>query len=144
MLLVPVAWAGCCSLGDSSVLNGCAVFAHIHALALAHASEGGKCKGRVPSPDCNGGRSGAEVCTSELGWQSAEDEDAPYARQEQSCLERFGFHASSARSEQKKLLYMGTTHALDKQVVMEMTRLCKAWKTMEPFFTLRTADDEMS
>jgi hypothetical protein len=26
-------------------LNGCAVFAHKHALALAHASEGGKCNG---------------------------------------------------------------------------------------------------
>jgi hypothetical protein len=36
-------------------LNGLAVFAHKHALALAHASEGGKCKGWVPSPECNGG-----------------------------------------------------------------------------------------
>jgi hypothetical protein len=27
-------------------LNGCAVFAHKHALALAHASRGGKCKER--------------------------------------------------------------------------------------------------
>ena len=26
--------------------NGCAVFVHKHALALAHASRGGKCKGR--------------------------------------------------------------------------------------------------
>jgi hypothetical protein len=32
-------------IGESSVLNGCAVFAHKHALALAHASEGGKCNG---------------------------------------------------------------------------------------------------
>jgi len=32
----------------SSGWNGCAVFAHKHALALAHASEGGKCKRRVP------------------------------------------------------------------------------------------------
>ena len=28
------------------LLNGCAVFAHKHALALAHASRGGKCKER--------------------------------------------------------------------------------------------------
>jgi hypothetical protein len=27
-----------------------------HALALAHASRGGKCKRRVPYPECNGGR----------------------------------------------------------------------------------------
>jgi len=31
-------------IGASSVLNGLAVFAHKHALALAHASEGGKCR----------------------------------------------------------------------------------------------------
>jgi hypothetical protein len=37
-------------------LNGCAVFATKHALALAHASGGGKCKRRVPYPKCNGGR----------------------------------------------------------------------------------------
>jgi len=30
----------------SSLWNGCAVFAHKHALALAHASRGGKCKER--------------------------------------------------------------------------------------------------
>ena len=40
---------------SSSVLNGLAVFAHKHALALAHASRGGKCKRWVPYP-----RSGAE------------------------------------------------------------------------------------
>src|ERR1700744_1128120 len=40
----------------SSVLNGCAVFVPKHALALAHASGGGKCKRRVPYPECNGGR----------------------------------------------------------------------------------------
>src|ERR1700733_9439442 len=40
----------------SSVLNGCAVFANKHALALAHASGGGKCKRRVPYPECKGGR----------------------------------------------------------------------------------------
>jgi len=51
-------------------LNGRAVFANKHALALAHASRGGKCKRRVPYPR-NGagaewrGRSAAEVCTSE-------------------------------------------------------------------------------
>jgi hypothetical protein len=33
-------------MGGSSVLNGLAVFAHKHALALAHASRGGKCKER--------------------------------------------------------------------------------------------------
>jgi len=33
-------------MGSSSVLNGCAVFAHKHALALAHASRGGKRKER--------------------------------------------------------------------------------------------------
>src|SRR5258707_5900408 len=54
----------------SSVLNGLAVFANKHALALAHASRGGKCKRRVPYPR-NGagaewrGRSAAEGCTSE-------------------------------------------------------------------------------
>jgi hypothetical protein len=31
-------------MGGSSVLNGCAVFAPKHALAMAHAIEGGKCK----------------------------------------------------------------------------------------------------
>src|SRR5277367_983514 len=31
-------------------LNGCAVFAHKHALALAHASRGGKCKRRGSPP----------------------------------------------------------------------------------------------
>jgi hypothetical protein len=31
-------------------------FATKHALALAHASGGGKCKRRVPYPECNGGR----------------------------------------------------------------------------------------
>ena len=31
-------------------LNGLAVFANKHALALAHASGGGKCKRRVPDP----------------------------------------------------------------------------------------------
>src|ERR1700746_2577391 len=51
-------------------LNGRAVFANKHALALAHASRGGKCKRWVPYPR-NGagaewrGRSAAEVCTSE-------------------------------------------------------------------------------
>src|ERR1700712_4431959 len=40
----------------SSVLNGRAVFVPKHALALAHASGGGKCKRRVPYPECNGGR----------------------------------------------------------------------------------------
>jgi hypothetical protein len=46
------------------------VFANKHALALAHASRGGKCKRWVPYPR-NGagaewrGRSAAEVCTSE-------------------------------------------------------------------------------
>jgi hypothetical protein len=37
-------------MGASSVLNGRAVFANKHALALAHASGGGKCKRRVPYP----------------------------------------------------------------------------------------------
>src|SRR5580658_9805469 len=37
-------------MGGSSVLNGCAVFAHKHALALAHASRGGKCKRRGSPP----------------------------------------------------------------------------------------------
>src|SRR5580693_9129944 len=47
-------------------LNGRAVFANKHALALAHASGGGKCKRRVPYPRTEWrGRSGAEVCTSE-------------------------------------------------------------------------------
>jgi hypothetical protein len=46
-------------------LNGCAVFAPKHALAQAHACEGGKRKGRVPSPKRSEGRSAAEVCTSE-------------------------------------------------------------------------------
>jgi hypothetical protein len=32
------------------------VFAHKHAFALAHASEGGKCKRRVPYPEQSGGR----------------------------------------------------------------------------------------
>ena len=48
-------------------LNGLAVFANKHALALAHASGGGKCKRRVPYPR-NGvarERSEPEVCTSE-------------------------------------------------------------------------------
>jgi hypothetical protein len=40
----------------SSVFECCAVFATKHALALAHASGGGKCKRRVPYPECNGGR----------------------------------------------------------------------------------------
>ena len=44
-------------------LNGLAVFAHKHALALAHASGGGKCKRRVPYP--KGAR--RAVCTSEAG-----------------------------------------------------------------------------
>src|SRR5271156_188951 len=35
-------------------LNGCAVFAHKHALALAHASRGGKCKRRGISHPCRG------------------------------------------------------------------------------------------
>ncbi len=35
----------------SSLLNGPAVFAYKHALALAHASGGGKCKRRVPYPE---------------------------------------------------------------------------------------------
>ena len=34
----------CESWGVPPFLNGCAVFAHKHALALAHASRGGKCK----------------------------------------------------------------------------------------------------
>src|ERR1700691_3427054 len=40
----------CKSWGGSSVLNGCAVFADKHALALAHASRGGKCKRRGSPP----------------------------------------------------------------------------------------------
>jgi hypothetical protein len=49
-------------------LNGLAVFAHKHALALAHASGGGKCKRRGPHPWNAAmaewrGRSAAEVCT---------------------------------------------------------------------------------
>jgi hypothetical protein len=56
-------------MGLPPFLNGRAVFADKHALALAHASRGGKCKRRVPYPR-NGavaewrGRSAAEVCTS--------------------------------------------------------------------------------
>jgi hypothetical protein len=38
----------------SPFLNGCAVFAHKHALALAHASRGGKCKRRGISHPCRG------------------------------------------------------------------------------------------
>jgi hypothetical protein len=57
------------------LLNGCSVFAFKHALALAHASRGGKCK-RRGSPSLKRkrqlerrGRSAAEVCTSEAGPQ---------------------------------------------------------------------------
>ncbi len=49
----------CCWVAHGVVppfLNGRAVFANKHALALAHASGGGKCKRRVPYPECNGGR----------------------------------------------------------------------------------------
>jgi hypothetical protein len=44
-------------------LNGRAVFATKHALALAHASGGGKCKRRVPYPECKW-RAPQAVCTS--------------------------------------------------------------------------------
>jgi hypothetical protein len=44
-------------------LNGCAVFATKHALALAHASGGGKRKRRVPYPECKW-RAPQAVCTS--------------------------------------------------------------------------------
>ena len=47
-------------MGGSSVLNGCAVFANKHALAQAHACEGGKRTGGIPFP--KGGR--GPVCTS--------------------------------------------------------------------------------
>jgi hypothetical protein len=57
-------------------LNGRAVFANKHALALAHASEGGKCKGRgISHPEWNGGRPKAG-----LHKRSAEDCGTPLAR----------------------------------------------------------------
>jgi hypothetical protein len=63
-------------MGASSVLNGRAVFANKHALALAHASEGGKCKGRgISHPEWNGGRPKAG-----LHKRSAEDCGTPLAR----------------------------------------------------------------
>jgi hypothetical protein len=57
-------------------LNGRAVFANKHALALAHASEGGKCKGRgISHPEWRGGRPKAG-----LHKRSAEDCGTPLAR----------------------------------------------------------------
>src|ERR1700709_510231 len=44
MVLVSFVMAMLLMWGGSSALNGCAVFAHKHALALAHASRGGKCR----------------------------------------------------------------------------------------------------
>ena len=43
-------WWRCCSWVVPPVLNGRAVFANKHALALAHASRGGKCKRRGSLP----------------------------------------------------------------------------------------------
>ena len=65
----------------SPFLNGCAVFVHKHALALAHASRGGKCKGRGishPERPVEGGR--RPVCTSE----ARKTGDTPCARQGRS------------------------------------------------------------
>src|SRR3984885_13865334 len=75
----------------SSVLNGCAVFATKHALALAHASGGGKCKRRVPYPECNGGRRrrSAQAQRGRLGCLLRAPEAEP--------LSRFGFLACAER-----------------------------------------------
>jgi hypothetical protein len=53
------------------------VFAYKHALALAHASGGGKCKRRVPYPECNGGRRrrSAQAQRGRLGWPGISDRE---------------------------------------------------------------------
>ncbi|GAC1425436.1 MAG: hypothetical protein NVSMB62_22560 [Acidobacteriaceae bacterium] len=47
-------------MGGGLRLNGCAMFAHKHALAPAYASGDGKCKGRGISHHWNGGEAGEE------------------------------------------------------------------------------------
>ena len=66
-------------------LNGRAVFAHKHALALAHASRGGKCK-RRGSPPLERSGSGVERAERSGGLhkRSAEDWGASCARQGRS------------------------------------------------------------
>ena len=67
--------AGCCSWVVPPFLNGCAVFAHKHALALAHASEGRQVQGEDSFPGVQRRASAAKVCTS-----AARKIKAPLAR----------------------------------------------------------------
>ena len=69
---VGLAGVGCFFMGLASAFKwfGCGC-SHRHALALAHASGGSKCKGRIPSPKGAGGG---------LHKRSAEDEGAPCRR----------------------------------------------------------------
>jgi len=64
--------------------NGLAVFVFKHALALAHASGGGKCRRRIPFP--KGGRT-----LPGLHKRSTEDKGGSCARQGRSPLGRHGF-----------------------------------------------------
>ena len=70
----------------ASLLNNLAVSLLRHALALAHASEGSKCKCRIPSP--KGGLQGWSAQA-----MGAEDEGGACARGEQRSLGRLDFLA---------------------------------------------------
>ena len=71
----------------SPFLNGCAVFVPKHALALAHASRGGKCKERgISHPERSGGRPKAG-----LHKRSAEDWGYSLRAPGTESLSRLGF-----------------------------------------------------
>jgi hypothetical protein len=71
----------------SPFLNGCAVFVPKHALALAHASRGGKCKERgVAHPERSGG-----VPKAGLHKRSAEDWGYSLRAPGTESLSRHGF-----------------------------------------------------
>jgi hypothetical protein len=73
----------------SPFLNGCAVFAHKHALAMAHAIEGGKCNGVGKVARLWASRRPEEANT----WSCTELFPSPCARQEQRSSARSGFLA---------------------------------------------------
>src|SRR6202042_1923188 len=84
-------------------LNGLAVFAHKHALALAHASRGGKCKrwGAPPLERSDSGVEGAER-SGGLHKRSAEDWGASCRAPRTESLRRLGYLA--LRDAQKNAL----------------------------------------
>ena len=98
-----------------------------HALALAHASKGGKCKSRISFP--MGERS------KDLHKRSAEDKGGSCARQERSASARLGFRM--ARLDRADLLLkgfgagLGGALAQGVEIAGPLHRACQGPKHLE-------------